>query len=73
MFYHYSRPRKAGSRPVPASDRLRDRVPQVMDQIRQGALDSSIVGQDTVAGHACGVVEVASRDPAQRAAPPLLD
>jgi negative regulator of sigma E activity len=59
LFYHY----------VPATNSLEagpsrigtliDRVPQVLDQIKRNALSVQWIGEDTVAGHACGVIEVA--------------
>lgn len=42
---------------------LRVRVPEVIRRIRSGDLSVTWVGQDTVAGHACGVVRVAARGP----------
>lgn len=36
-------------------------VPQVMKQIRQGTLAIQWLGQETVAGHACGIVQVQPR------------
>ena len=40
---------------------LRVRVPQVIQQVRQGQLLVQWVGQDTVAGHACAIVDVTTR------------
>jgi len=40
---------------------LRVRVPDVLQRVRSGDLVVQWVGQDVVAGHACGVVRVAAR------------
>jgi len=43
---------------------LRVRVPEVVAQIRSGRLLVQSAGQDIVAGHACGIVQVAARSSA---------
>jgi hypothetical protein len=43
---------------------LRVRVPEVIAQIRAGRLVVQSMGQDTVAGHACGIVGAAARSSA---------
>ena len=40
---------------------LRVRVPQVIGQIRAGRLIAQTIGQDTVAGHDCVIVQVSAR------------
>jgi len=47
--------------------RLRRRVPQVMERIRRGALLLQLMGTETVAGHACAVVQVKPRSAAPAA------
>ena len=43
---------------------LRVRVPEVIAQIRAGRLIVQSAGQDVVAGHACGIIQVAARSSA---------
>lgn len=43
---------------------LRVRVPEVIAQMRSGQLIVQSVGQDVVAGHACGIVQAAARSSA---------
>jgi len=43
---------------------LRVRVPEVIAQIRAGRLVAQSMGQDVVAGHACGIIQVAARSTA---------
>ena len=43
---------------------LRVRVPEVIAQIRAGRLLVQSAGQDVVAGHACGIIQVAARSSA---------
>jgi negative regulator of sigma E activity len=43
---------------------LRVRVPEVIQQIKSGRLIVQQVGQETVAGHACGIIEVMARSAA---------
>jgi negative regulator of sigma E activity len=43
-------------------ERMHNRVPLVMAQVKSGALTVRWLGQDMVAGHSCGVIEVASQD-----------
>ncbi len=40
---------------------LRVRVPEVISEVRAGRLVVQTVGQDVVAGHACGVIQVSAR------------
>lgn len=41
--------------------KLRQRVPQILRQVRSGRLVVTSAGSDTVAGRACGIVQVAAR------------
>ena len=52
---------------------LRVRVPEVIAQVRSGRLIVQSAGQDVVAGHACGIVQVAARSNAPAPLAPLLD
>jgi outer membrane lipoprotein-sorting protein len=64
-FWHYTPSTKKLEVSASRVDSLRVRVPQVMSQIKQGLLTVQWIGQDTVAGHNCAVVEVASQDASQ--------
>ena len=64
-FWHYSPSTKRLEQGASRINRLRSRVPQVMAQIKQGSLAAQYLGQDTVAGRTCSVVEVTSRDTTQ--------
>lgn len=61
-FWHYSPASKRLEVGPSRVRRLRDRVPQVMRQIKQGVLAARYIGRDTVAGRPCAVVEISSGD-----------
>lgn len=61
-FWHYSPANKKMEVGPSRIDRLRSRVPEVMNQIKERVLTVQYLGQDIVAGKNCAVVEVAGRD-----------
>ncbi len=64
-FYCHLLPAKDTLELSPSSiQSLRVRVPEVMAQIRAGRLVVQSAGQDVVAGHACGIIQVAARSSA---------
>lgn len=71
FFWHYIPARNTLEfSPTSRINRQRQRIPEVMEQIQRGDLQVKVQGQDTVAGHACTIIEVAptglSRAPRRR-------
>ena len=72
--YYHLLPRQNRVETQPSQvNSLRVRVPQVIQQIRRGELLVQWVGQDTVAGHPCGIVDVTARGATPRRPAALLD
>jgi negative regulator of sigma E activity len=59
LFYHYIPATNSLEAGPSRMETLTDRVPQVLNQNKRKALSVQWIGEDTVAGHACVVVEVA--------------
>ncbi len=62
LFYHFVPATNSLEISLSRIEHFRDRVSLVLSQVNHDALVVQWIGQDTVAGHACGVIEVAPRD-----------